>query len=539
MAPAMGSASGPRIADAGRAPVADEVEAKGIEVLLQPGLGEIIADHLGARRERGLDPRLDAEPARDGVAGEQPGAEHHRGVRGVGAARDGGDHDVAVAEVVRAAGNGDPAVRAAGCREFLLEHRREGRGGARQRNPVLRALGPREARLDGAEVEFEGVGEHRIGCPAPAPHTLALGVGLDERDRGRLAARGLEVGDGLGVDGKEAAGGAILRRHVGDRRAIGERKLVEPVAVELDELTDHALLAQHLGHGQNDVGRGGALARPPAELEADDLGDQHRDRLAQHRRLGLDATDTPAEYREAVDHGGVAIGADEGVGVGEPTAPRFGGPHDLGQVFEVDLVADAGAGRHDPEIVERRLPPAQKGIALVVALVLELDVGLEGAPAAVIIDHHGMVDNEVDRRQWVDRVGVGAELGHGPAHGGQVDDRRHAGEILHQHPRGAIGDLAVDLAALQPSRERLDVGHCHGAPVLVAQQILEQHLERVRQPREVPEPSLFGRLETEIVVGPAAHGEAAAGLQAVETGGCHGVAPSRGRAGRGGEAARR
>ena len=40
-------------------------------------------------------------------------------------------------------------------------------------------------------------------------------------------------------------------------------------------------------------------------------------------------------------------------------------------------MADAGAGRHDAEIVERLLAPFQETIALAVALVFELDVLLE------------------------------------------------------------------------------------------------------------------------------------------------------------------
>jgi hypothetical protein len=36
--------------------------------------------------------------------------------------------------------------------------------------------------------------------------------------------------------------------------------------------------------------------------------------------------------------------------------------------------------------------------------------------------------------------------GHGVAHRGEIDHRRHAGEILHQHARRAEGDLAVELA---------------------------------------------------------------------------------------------
>ena len=55
----------------------------------------------------------------------------------------------------------------------------------------------------------------------------------------------------------------------------------------------------------------------PCRLEADHLGEQHRHRLAEHRRLGLDAADAPAEHGEAVDHGGVAVGADQRVGIGD------------------------------------------------------------------------------------------------------------------------------------------------------------------------------------------------------------------------------
>jgi hypothetical protein len=56
------------------------------------------------------------------------------------------------------------------------------------------------------------------------------------------------------------------------------------------------------------------------QLEADDFGDQHRNRLAEHRRFRLDAADAPAEHAEAVDHRGVAVGADAGVGIGDGRA---------------------------------------------------------------------------------------------------------------------------------------------------------------------------------------------------------------------------
>src|SRR5204862_2516933 len=65
-----------RIADAGGAAVADEVEAELVEILLQPSLGVIVADHLAARREARLDPGLDLEALLDRLLGEEPGRQH-------------------------------------------------------------------------------------------------------------------------------------------------------------------------------------------------------------------------------------------------------------------------------------------------------------------------------------------------------------------------------------------------------------------------------------------------------------------------------
>jgi hypothetical protein len=48
--------------------------------------------------------------------------------------------------------------------------------------------------------------------------------------------------------------------------------------------------------------------------------------------------------------------------------------HHAAEVLQVHLVHDAGVGRHDLEVVERRLAPAQERIALAVALELDLVV---------------------------------------------------------------------------------------------------------------------------------------------------------------------
>jgi hypothetical protein len=63
---------------------------------------------------------------------------------------------------------------------------------------------------------------------------------------------------------------------------------------------------------------------------------------------------------------------------------------------------------------------------------------------------------------------------------------RNAGEVLHQHARRAVLDLAVRMRVLLPVDQRLHIIPRHGeAAILETQQIFEQHLHAERQARDV------------------------------------------------------
>ena len=116
--------------------------------------------------------------------------------------------------------------------------------------------------------------------------------------------------------------------------------------------------------------------------------------------------------------------------------------------------------------------------------------------------------------QRVDRGRVAAHRGHRVAHGGEVDDGRHAGEVLHEHARGREGDLARGLGsvATQLASASTSCGP-HRDAVLVAQQVLEQDLQRVRQPRDVE--ARLQRVEpVDLVLAPADR-EGGAGAEGV------------------------
>jgi len=212
-------------------------------------------------------------------------------------------------------------------------------------------------------------------------------------------------------------------------------------------------------------------------------------RLTEHRGLGLDAADAPADHAQTVDHGGVRVGPDARVRVGDDTATvcfaRVAGEHHPGEVLDVDLMHDAGPRGDDGEVVERALAPAQELVALAVALVLDLHVALERIGGAEDVGDHGVVDDHLGRRERVDPGGVAAEVGHRLAHRGEVNHARHAGEVLHDDARRGELDLLAGSGPGVPAGQRRDVVRGDILPVLGTQQVLQQDLQAVREGADV------------------------------------------------------
>ncbi len=349
-------------------------------------------------------------------------------------------------------------------------------------------LGPAragEARLDGGEVERQGLVELRVGRVVGAEQALGRRVRLRQRDRLRRPAGQLHVAQGLGVDREHRGRRAELRRHVRDRGPVREAQRRQARAVELDELADHPVRAEHLGDREHQVGGRRPRAEAARQLEPDDLRGGLRQRLAQQHGLGLDAADPEPQHPEAVDHGRVRVGADQRVGERDQLAADLARLDDRGQVLQVHLVHDPGAGRDGAEVGEGLLGPAQERVALAVALVLALDVGGERAAVAEAVDLHRVVDHEVGRHQRVDQVRVAAELGHRVAHRGEVDDAGDAGEVLHHHARGQERHLGRRAGVGAPAGQGPHVLLGHEAAAAVAQDALQQHLDRERRAAQV------------------------------------------------------
>ncbi len=135
------------------------------------------------------------------------------------------------------------------------------------------------------------------------------------------------------------------------------------------------------------------------------------------------------------------------------------------------------------KLLNASLAPAEERVALAVARELELRVQRERVGAPEVVHLHRVVDDELDRLQRVDAIGVAAERDDRVAHGRQIDHARHAGEVLQQDARRHEGDLLLDVGRGVPLGERADVVGLDEGVVLAPQQVLEQDLHRVRQAR--------------------------------------------------------
>ena len=151
------------------------------------------------------------------------------------------------------------------------------------------------------------------------------------------------------------------------------------------------------------------------------------------------------------------------------------------QVLDVDLVADPGSGRHELEVPERLLSPAEEHVALAVSLELALDVDRERTPGRELVDLHTVVDHQLDRDQRVDLLRIAAHVVHRVAHRCEVDDRGHTRQVLHQHAAGREADLAARLVLRDPGPDRLDV-----LVVARTQHVLEEDPQRVRKACDIP-----------------------------------------------------
>ena len=171
---------------------------------------------------------------------------------------------------------------------------------------------------------------------------------------------------------------------------------------------------------------------------------------------------------------------------------------------------DADARGHHGEGFEGLLAPLEELVALAVADELDRHVAVERELGAGEIDLHRVVHHEVDGNQRLDLLRSGAALHGGIAHRGDIDQQRHAGEVLEDDSGNGEGDFVLAGILRVVVREVLHIGLGHLAAVDAAQHGLQHDADGNRQFGEIRE-ALFGEggEGVELAFGSGAGGESA------------------------------
>ena len=169
------------------------------------------------------------------------------------------------------------------------------------------------------------------------------------------------------------------------------------------------------------------------------------------------------------------------------------------EIFEIHLVANAGVRRDHFEILQAFLAPAQKSVALDIALHFQFGVEGERIGRAELIHLHGMVDHQFGGKQRIDFL-----RRRRPA--SRIASRIAARSTTAGTPvkscsstRAGMKEISFSVAPAafvgsQPASARMSSG-VNEAVVLVAQQIFEQHFQGKRQARHVADAGARERVQ--------------------------------------------
>jgi hypothetical protein len=88
-------------------------------------------------------------------------------------------------------------------------------------------------------------------------------------------------------------------------------------------------------------------------------------------------------------------------------------------------------------------------------------------------------------------LGIAPEGFNRVPHGGQIHNRRHPGEILHQDPGGVVGNLHRRVVGFPPAGDAAQVLLPDHPSVQLAQEVLHQDADGERQPGDLCDPVFF------------------------------------------------
>jgi len=468
------------VTDTGHATVTSNVETEFIKELVDTGLLEIFSDDTRSWGEGSLDVRLDLQSFGQGVSGNETSSHHDTWVRGVGAGSDGSNNDITMSNGVFISFKFefDFLVKLVFSKTEALEADLVSEAGIPillhvvKSDSVVGSLGSRDATSNSGEIKFEGISENGVflGAIIDSEETLSLKILLNVSNLVAGSVGLSKILKSTSINWEVTHSGTVFGGHVSNGGSVSEGKSVDTRSVEFDEFADDTLLSEHFSDGQDQISGGGGLGKFTSELETNNLGQDHGDRLTKHGGFTFDTTNTPGNNTKTVNHGGVGVSSDKGIRVEGSVAIE----DDSGKIFKIDLMDDTRSGRNNQEVVEGILSPLQEFESFVVSLEFHLFVLFKGIGGSGKIDLDGVINNEIDRAKGINLIRASSESDHSISHGSKINNGRDTSEILKDDSGGLEGDFNTSSGILFPIEDLVDIRFLDGEVVTVSDGTLEE-----------------------------------------------------------------
>jgi hypothetical protein len=254
--------------------------------------------------------------------------------------------------------------------------------------------------------------------------------------------------------------------------------MLDSFTEEFHKLANHPSFSQHLHNSEYEIRGGYMLFQLASKLKSDHFRQDHSDGFAEHDCFGFNTTDTPASHTQTINHSGMGVCAYERVRVEDLLVIL----HDhTGQMLKIDLMDNTGARWGDGEVLEGILSPLEELKTFVVTSKFDFLVFEESVFDSADIGLDRVVNYQIHWDLRIDVAGVLAETRHSVTHGGEVYDRRHAGEVLENYTGGLERNFDIQLGCGFPIKDFLDVFAADFEFVAIADGGLKKHADRVRQ----------------------------------------------------------
>ena len=140
-------------------------------------------------------------------------------------------------------------------------------------------------------------------------------------------------------------------------------------------------------------------------------------------------------------------------------------------------MANSCSWRHNAKVIKCVLAPLKECIALHIAFIFTVDIGLKGTWCPKGINHNRVIDDQVHRIKRVDFLSIATKRDNAIAHCRQINNGWNASEVLHQNPGRPIGDLTrVFSTFCAPLRKCANIIYRDCSAVFESKHVFQHHL---------------------------------------------------------------